>query len=355
MLIQRAKQSVDTLFDMKKFIPRFAERGAAFAQLWRQCSLPLLSALARQSTNAAREVRHAALIHLQRLLLGQQILPPSSITTTTPSLPSATANDTPASPAVADPTPLDTADAIFNRVLFPLLDELLRPGVVARDARGMPETRLRAAALLCKVFVALEVNETAVSRAKDIRVTWVQILDLLDRLMNVGKRDQLVRLLSSSLHLLDFLAFFSFCLFVLAILGYILKLNLILILRFLLLARSDPRIAQERRARYERDGHPRPPTLALATGTGTRHAKRTAAPAMGRHARAHRAFPAWLPRRGRPLTAASACLSTTGPAAAVRHAYWSSPTLTSTALKLISNVAPSSRDTHHIPQKKLLI
>lgn len=35
-----------------------------------------------------------------------------------------------------------------------------------------------------------EINDTA--KDKDIRILWIQILDLLDRLMNVDKRDQLV-------------------------------------------------------------------------------------------------------------------------------------------------------------------
>lgn len=161
---------------MKKYIPRFVERGTPSDQIWRQCSLPLLIVLGRQSTNAAREVRHAALIHLQRILLGQQVVP--------------LANN-------CIPPLRETIDTIFERILFPLLDELLRPDIAARDARGMPETRLRASALLCKVFVALEVQSTpreVNEGERDIRVLWVQILDLLDRLMNVDKRDQLVSL-----------------------------------------------------------------------------------------------------------------------------------------------------------------
>lgn len=84
-------------------------------------------------------------------------------------------------------------DAVFNRVIFPLLDDLLKAQVMARDPHGMPETRLRASVLLCKAFMQYEVNDAA--REKDIRVLWIQILDLLDRLMNADRRDQLVSLL----------------------------------------------------------------------------------------------------------------------------------------------------------------
>lgn len=79
---------------------------------------------------------------------------------------------------------------MFNRIIFPLLDELLKPQVFLRDPMGMPETRLRASALLCKAFMHLEARE---GLQADIRVLWIQVLDLLDRLMNVDRRDQLVR------------------------------------------------------------------------------------------------------------------------------------------------------------------
>ena len=118
--------------------------------------------MGRQSANAAREVRHAAITQLQRILLG----------------PSVVANEQ------------SQVEDVFNRVIFPLIDELLKPQVLQRDPHGMPETRLRASALLCKTFMHLELRE---SQAKhDFRLLWIQILDLLDRLMNVDKNDQLV-------------------------------------------------------------------------------------------------------------------------------------------------------------------
>jgi brefeldin A-resistance guanine nucleotide exchange factor 1 len=80
-------------------------------------------------------------------------------------------------------------EEVFNRVVFPLLDELLRPQTYQRDPLGIPETRLRACALLCKVFMHLELKEQVKT---DFRVLWIQILDLLDRLMNIDRGDQLV-------------------------------------------------------------------------------------------------------------------------------------------------------------------
>lgn len=120
--------------------------------------------MSRQSSNPSREIRHTAIVHLQRIILGPHLL-------------------------------LNTDDQaqveeLFNRVLFPLLDELLKPQVFMRDPLGYPETRLRASALLCKAFMHFEARE---DMKADIRVLWIQVLDLLDRLMNIDRRDQLVR------------------------------------------------------------------------------------------------------------------------------------------------------------------
>lgn len=90
-----------------------------------------------------------------------------------------------------DPEDQSQIEELFNRVIFPLLDELLKPQVLLRDPMGMPETRLRASALLCKAFMHLEARE---SQKADIRVLWIQVLDLLDRFMHADRRDQLVRI-----------------------------------------------------------------------------------------------------------------------------------------------------------------
>ena len=120
--------------------------------------------MGRQSANAAREVRHGAITHLQRILLGPRV--------------------------VAGEHEQSQVEDVFNRVIFPLIDELLKPQVLQRDPQGMPETRLRASALLCKAFMHLELRENQVKH--DFRLLWIQILDLLDRLMHIDKNDQLV-------------------------------------------------------------------------------------------------------------------------------------------------------------------
>lgn len=132
--------------------------------VWHQYNLPLLTVLARQCSNTSREIRHTALVHLQRLILGPHI--------------------------ALDPEDQSQVEELFNRVVFPLLDELLKSPTFLRDPTGMPETRLRASALLAKAFMHLEARE---NQQADIRVIWIQVLDLMDRLMYIDRRDPMVR------------------------------------------------------------------------------------------------------------------------------------------------------------------
>jgi golgi-specific brefeldin A-resistance guanine nucleotide exchange factor 1 len=180
--IDRGRKAISVVFELKEFVPsliessnmpklqgvviRFPRWASPNERLaWRHFCLPVLISLSRQSTNASREVRHSAISLLQRALLGPNILFPDAHQA--------------------------QVEEIFNRVIFPLLDELLRPHVFQKDPQGMPETRLRASALLCKAFMHFEVREGG--QSADLRILWMQILDLLDRLMNIDKGDQLVR------------------------------------------------------------------------------------------------------------------------------------------------------------------
>ncbi|CAK5279479.1 unnamed protein product [Mycena citricolor] len=170
--IERGKAAIDLIVNLKKFLVPLCESAhLPREQAWRQLCLPFLGVLGRQSINAAREVRHSAIGQLQRILLGPHLF--------------------------FDDANAEQIEEIFNRVIFPLLDDLLKPQVYLRDPRGIPETRLRASALLCKVFMHFEVRETQTNA--DIRLLWIQILDLLDRLMNIDKGDQLYEAVPESL------------------------------------------------------------------------------------------------------------------------------------------------------------
>lgn len=88
------------------------------------------------------------------------------------------------------PEPVDFA-LLCQRAVFPMMEDLLQPQVNARDPQGMPETRLRASTLLCKSFLHFSVRS-----AENVEQTgklWLSILDILDRFMHSGRRDQLVR------------------------------------------------------------------------------------------------------------------------------------------------------------------
>ncbi|KAG6819604.1 hypothetical protein H0H93_010328 [Arthromyces matolae] len=171
-VIARGKKAVDILANLSRYLPQFLNSSPLpIHQAWRQYCLPFLIALSRQSANAAREVRHSAIGQLQRALLGPHILFKE-----------------------ADHTHVEE---LFNRVVFPLLDDLLRPEILQRDPQGMPETRLRASALLCKTFMHLDLREG--QNKADFRILWIQILDLLDRLMNIDRNDQLYEAIPESL------------------------------------------------------------------------------------------------------------------------------------------------------------
>lgn len=111
--------------------------------------------------NGYREIRQRAISYLQRLLLSPQLMS-------------------------ADET---TLPIIFDRVLFPVLDELLKPAVYERDRLGAVEMRLRAATLLCKVFLQYVVGLTGPCTA--VGEQFVRVLDKLERFMQ-GDRDMLV-------------------------------------------------------------------------------------------------------------------------------------------------------------------
>lgn len=169
--IARGKKAVDLLPVLHKKLLTWVQSSLIEEpSAWKNMALPLLAVLGRQSVNAAREIRHNAISHLQRILLG--------------------------SPMTNDANQMQVEE-VFNRVVFPLVDELLKPQVAAKDPQGMIESRLRGSALLCKVFMHLELRE---SRAKtDFRLLWIQVLDLLDRLMNVSRGDQLYEAVPESL------------------------------------------------------------------------------------------------------------------------------------------------------------
>ncbi|GMK55656.1 hypothetical protein CspeluHIS016_0207120 [Cutaneotrichosporon spelunceum] len=159
--VERGLTALDSLYELRNQIPALVAKSGkppreAFAAFW----LPPLLVISKQCVNGYREIRHRAISYLQRLLLSPQLMS-------------------------ADGT---TLPIIFDRVLFPVLDELLKPALYERDHAGAIEVRLRAATLLVKVFLQYVVGLTEPCEA--VGVQFVRVLDKLERFMQ-GDRDML--------------------------------------------------------------------------------------------------------------------------------------------------------------------
>lgn len=137
-------------------------------EAWRAYWSPIFRCLSTQCVNPCREIRQQALTSLQRCLLSPEL-------------------------ASTDHTEWTN---IFGEVLFPLINQLLKPEVYQTDPKGMSETRVQAAQLLCKIFLHYLVLLSEWDGVLDL---WVKILAIMDRLMNSGQSDMLVEAVPESL------------------------------------------------------------------------------------------------------------------------------------------------------------
>ena len=137
-------------------------------EAWRAYWSPVFRCLATQGCNPCREIRHQAFTSLQRCLL---------------------------SPELASTDHKEWTN-IFGEVLFPLINQLLKPEVYQTDPMGMSETRMQAAQLLCKIFLHYLV---LLSEWEGVLDLWIKILGIMDRLMNSGQSDTLEEAVPESL------------------------------------------------------------------------------------------------------------------------------------------------------------
>ncbi|GAA6025135.1 hypothetical protein JCM8202_005730 [Rhodotorula sphaerocarpa] len=162
--LRRGLQIVDILREVQSSIPDLIARSTLSpARAWEAAWIPLLTAYAQLCLNPARELRQNAISSLQRTLLAPEILQNTDVDLT----------------------------IIFERVFFPLLEELLKPQVFRRDPEGMGETRLRASALLCKIFLQYLTQLSQRQGMQTMTALWLKILAYQDRLMHSGRRDQM--------------------------------------------------------------------------------------------------------------------------------------------------------------------
>jgi brefeldin A-resistance guanine nucleotide exchange factor 1 len=163
--LQRGRQIVDILRDTQGAIPALIAKSELSApRAWEAAWLPLLAAYAQLCLNPSRELRQIAISSLQRTLLAPEILHSPDVDLT----------------------------QVFERIFFPMLEELLKPQVFRRDPEGMGETRLRASALLCKIFLQYLVQLSESVGMARMRELWMKILGYQDRFMHSGRRDQMV-------------------------------------------------------------------------------------------------------------------------------------------------------------------
>ncbi|XP_022089573.1 Golgi-specific brefeldin A-resistance guanine nucleotide exchange factor 1-like [Acanthaster planci] len=140
---------------------------AGASALWVKCWCPLLQGIARLCCDIRRQVRMQALTYLQRALLVHDLQTLSAV----------------------------EWESCFNKVLFPLLAKLLDQ-IHPQDPVGLEETRMRAATLLCKVFLQ---HLTPLLSLSTFTALWLTILDFMDKYMHADKSDLLYEAIPESL------------------------------------------------------------------------------------------------------------------------------------------------------------
>ncbi|TWU78927.1 GDP/GTP exchange factor for ARF [Metarhizium rileyi] len=156
--IKRGYQAISALQSMAARVPQLMQQSRLETSeaYW----LPIFRTLTTQCTNPCRDIRQLAFSAMQRSLLSPQV------------------------------TLTDAKEwtAIFGSVLFPLIQRLLKPEVFSSDKDGMGEMRVQSASLLCRVFLQYLVLLSGWDGMLDL---WIQIIDIMDRLINSGQGDSL--------------------------------------------------------------------------------------------------------------------------------------------------------------------
>jgi len=171
--IERGKKAVEHLFQMHHAIPRLSHNRTP-EETWNLYWQPILTTLSQQCCTACREVRQQSMTYLQRTVLLPEIAQCEA------------GEDGERAPWVN----------MFDHVLIPLLSELLRPEVYDMDPLGTDEARMRASALLCKIFLHYCSRMLEMTTFIDI---WMEILDILDGSMHTSENDHLAEAVRESL------------------------------------------------------------------------------------------------------------------------------------------------------------
>ena len=167
--VVRGTRAVNLVSNLAVRVPALIEQSHLETnEAWRAYWSPVFRCLATQGCNPCREIRHQAFYSLQRCLQSDELASPDHNEWTN----------------------------IFGEVLFPLINQLLKPEVYQTDPIGMSETRVQAAQLLCKVFLHYLV---LLSEWEGVLDLWIKILGIMDRLLNSGQNESLVEAVPESL------------------------------------------------------------------------------------------------------------------------------------------------------------
>lgn len=166
-VVARGVKAIEMIYSLTTRIPVLMQQSHLESkETWGAYWSPIFDALTTQCTNPCREIRNQAFSSLQRSLLSPELTSGEH----------------------------EEWTAIFKEVLIPLIKKLLKPEVYSSDPVGMSETRVQAATLLCKIFLHYLASLSAWEGMLDL---WLEILEIMDRLMNSGQGDSLVRVHSS--------------------------------------------------------------------------------------------------------------------------------------------------------------
>jgi brefeldin A-resistance guanine nucleotide exchange factor 1 len=167
--VARATKAIGIVTQLASRVPSLIEQSHLEThEAWKAYWSPIFRCLATQCINPCREVRYHAFTALQRCLQAPDLASPHHTEWT----------------------------KIFSEVLFPLINQLLKPEVHQTDPHGMTETRLQATQLLCKAFLHYLALLSEWDGMLDL---WTRILAIVDRLMNSGQSNMLVEAVPETL------------------------------------------------------------------------------------------------------------------------------------------------------------
>ncbi|KAF9163079.1 GDP/GTP exchange factor for ARF [Actinomortierella ambigua] len=165
--VERAKKAIEMLYRLHSQVPRLIPQ-SKMEMTWSAYWFPILIGLAQQCSNPCREVRNHALIYLQRALLLPEI--------------------------VTDK--VHEWVVIFDKVLFAMLDDLLRPEVVQHDLAGFEETKGRACGVVCKTFLHYYFR---LLDWEGLKPLWLDVLSYMEGFMRTAQSEQLYESIPESL------------------------------------------------------------------------------------------------------------------------------------------------------------